>query len=63
MGNHDGEQLEDDGGTDVGMMPRANTDRRSKAPPENMSMKPKSVPLAWAKKAARAEASIPGVGT
>jgi len=36
------------------MIPRAKTERRSKAPPENMSMKLKSVPLAWAKKADRA---------
>ena len=45
------------------MIPRAKTERRSKAPPENMSIKLKRVPLAWEKKAANAAASIPGVGT
>ena len=44
------------------MMPRANTDMCSSAPPENMSMKPNSVPLARAKKAASAAPSMPGVG-
>ena len=45
------------------MMPRANTESLSKAPPENMLKTPKMVPSIFAKNEAKASASIPGVGT
>ena len=45
------------------MIPSANTDSRSRAPPENMSTRPSSVPLAAAKMEASALLSTPGTGT
>ncbi len=38
-------------------MPRAKTERLLKAPPANMSNSPRSDPLAWSKKAAKAAVS------
>ena len=46
----------------LGIMPRAKTESLSRAPPENISMRLKRVPFAWAKKEARASPLIPGVG-
>ena len=45
------------------MMPRAKTENRSSAPPENRFTHPNSVLEAASKKAASACPSIPGVGT
>jgi len=45
-----------------GMMPSAKTVSFSRAPPENMSNIPSSVPCAALKKEERAWASMPGVG-
>ena len=46
-----------------GMIPSANTESLSSAPPEKRLNSPKSPSLAFAKKEAKATASIPGVGT
>ena len=45
------------------MMPRAKTEKRSSAPPENRLTQPNSVLEAASKNAASACPSIPGVGT
>jgi len=44
------------------MIPKATTDICPNAPPENISMRPKSVSPLDLKKAESAAASIPGVG-
>jgi hypothetical protein len=46
-----------------GMMPRANTVSRRRLPPEKRSTMPRRPLCIWLKRAARAVASMPGVGT
>ena len=45
-----------------GVMPRAKTERRRRAPPENMSRNPRSPPALALKNSSSAWASSPGVG-
>src|SRR5688500_372365 len=45
-----------------GMMPRAKTERRERAPPEKRSRKPKTPPPIALKNSDRATGSMPGVG-
>jgi len=57
-----GQQLENNGCTDIRHDPQGKTDKLLNAPPANISKRPSNEPFACAKNACRATVSIPGVG-